>query len=51
MKSVINLPLNTDFFFFFFWRNTSKCFVLSAKYNKEALSQGNGQVMANKPPS
>lgn len=51
MKSVINLPLNTDFFFF--WRNTEmlqKDYTPSAKCNKEALSQGNGQVMANKPP-
>lgn len=54
MKSVINLPLHADFFFSFFWRNIEmlqKDCTPSAKGNKEALSQGNGQVMARQPPS
>lgn len=60
MRSVINLPLNTDFsfLFFFFFSFLAKHIKMlqedwapSAKRNKEALSRGNGRVMANKAPS
>lgn len=53
MKSVINLPLNTVFFSFLakHIEMLQEDCTPSAKRNKEALSQGNGQVMANKPPS
>lgn len=51
MKSVINLPLNTIFLFGEHMEMLQEDYTPSAKCNKEVLSQGNGQVMANKPPS